>query len=101
MSKSFREAPLFIGLFTGQIFLGAAVALIPGNLITILVNAQVLNGIITPILLTYVLILANRRSVLGDAVNGKIFRTVAAICVGLVGLLSATVLIQTVVGWLT
>ncbi len=101
VSKSFREAPLFIGLFTGQIFLGAAVALIPGNLITILVNAQVLNGIITPILLTYVLILANRRSVLGDAVNGKIFRTVAAICVGLVGLLSATVLIQTVVGWLT
>ncbi len=100
VSKSFREAPLFIGLFTGQIVLGAAVALIPGNLIAILVNAQVLNGIITPILLTYVLILADRRSVLGDAANGRVFRIVATVCVAAVGLLSATVLAQAVVSWL-
>jgi Mn2+/Fe2+ NRAMP family transporter len=65
VSKSFRQAPLFLGLFTGQVFIGAAVALIPGNLIKLLVDAQVLNGLITPILLTYVLVLASRRSVLG------------------------------------
>jgi Mn2+/Fe2+ NRAMP family transporter len=56
VSKSFRQAPLFLGLFTGQVFIGAAVALIPGNLIKLLVEAQVLNGLITPILLTYVLV---------------------------------------------
>ena len=60
VSKSFRQAPLFLGLFTGQVFIGGAVALIPGNLIQLLVEAQVLNGLITPILLTYVLVLANR-----------------------------------------
>ncbi|MDQ6837542.1 MAG: divalent metal cation transporter [Actinomycetota bacterium] len=98
VSKSFRQAPLFLGLFTAQVFIGAAVALIPGNLITLLVQAQVLNGLITPILLTYVLIMANRHSVLGDAANGRIFRIVATISVAAVAVLSATVLVQSLLG---
>jgi NRAMP (natural resistance-associated macrophage protein)-like metal ion transporter len=96
VSKSFRQAPLFLGLFTAQVFIGAGVALIPGNLIKLLVEAQVLNGLITPILLTYVLILANRRRVLGEAANGRIFRIVATVSVATVAVLSATVLIQSV-----
>ena len=55
---------------------GAGGSLAPGNLVALVVDAQVLNGVITPMLLTYVLILANRRSVLGDAVNGRIFNVV-------------------------
>lgn len=96
----FRDAPVFVGLFTGQIILGAVVALIPGNLIQTLIGAQALNGIITPILLTYVLILANRRSVLGEAANGRIFKTAATICVVLVAAMSAAVLAQTIIAWL-
>jgi Mn2+/Fe2+ NRAMP family transporter len=96
VSKSFRQAPLFLGLFTAQVFIGGAIALVPGNLIQLLVEAQVLNGIITPILLTYVLILANRTSVLGEAANGRVFKIVAAICVGTVGILSLTVLVQSI-----
>ena len=44
---------------------GAAVALTPVNLITLLIGTQVLQGIVTPIVLIYILILANRREVLG------------------------------------
>jgi Mn2+/Fe2+ NRAMP family transporter len=80
------------------VFIGAAVALIPGNLIQLLVQAQILNGLITPILLTYVLVLANRRSVLGEAANGRAFRVVATISVAGVAALSATVLVQFVLG---
>ena len=98
VSASFRQAPLFYGLFTLQIVVGAAIALAPGNLVALVVNAQVLNGIITPLLLTYVLILANRKSVLGGAANGRIFKWVATVCVAVVGLLSFVVLVQTVVG---
>jgi NRAMP (natural resistance-associated macrophage protein)-like metal ion transporter len=94
VSKSFRQAPLFLGLFTAQVIIGAAIALIPSNLITLLVQAQILNGLITPILLTYVLVLANRRSVLGDAANGPAFRIIATISVASVAVLSATVLVQ-------
>jgi hypothetical protein len=49
-------------------------------------------------LLMYVLILANRRSVLGTAANGRTSRVVATVCVSAVGLLSFIVLIESVTG---
>ena len=76
-SSSLCRAPLFFGLFTMQLVIGAAVALAPGNLVSRVVNMQVVNGLITPVLLVFVLILANRRSVLGSAANGPVFRAVA------------------------
>ena len=99
VSRTFREAPLFMGLFTALILIGSAVALLPGNLISLLINMQVINGLITPIVLTFILILANRRSVLGSAVNGPRFRIAATICVVVIAVLAAVVLLQTVAGW--
>jgi Mn2+/Fe2+ NRAMP family transporter len=95
----FREAPLFLGLFTAQVFIGAAIALIPGNLIHLLINAQLLNGIITPVLLAYVLILANRRRLLGAAANGPVYRLVATVCVAIIAIMAAAALAVTVLGW--
>ena len=100
VSRRFREAPLFLGLFTGLIVVGAGVALLPGNLIYLLLSMQVLNGIIAPIVLTFLLILANRRSVLGDAANGARFRVVALVCVVVIAVLAVAVVVQTVLGWL-
>jgi len=100
VSKTFREAPIFISLFTFQIIVGATVALIPGNLIKTLINTQVLNGIITPIILIYILKLANSKNVLGDAANGLVFKTIATICIAAIGALSLIVTINTVSGWL-
>lgn len=99
VSKSFREAPLFMGLFTALIVIGAGVALLPGNLISLLINMQVVNGLITPIILVFILILANRRAVLGTAVNGPRFRVAALVCVVVIAILAAVVLVQTVAGW--
>ncbi|MFT3852465.1 MAG: divalent metal cation transporter [Ilumatobacteraceae bacterium] len=100
MSSSWREAPLFNGLFTGQIVIGALIALAPGNLISLLINTQIVNGLIAPVFLTFVLILANRRSVLGDAVNTPRFRLAATICVTVVGILAVVAAATTVAGWL-
>jgi Mn2+/Fe2+ NRAMP family transporter len=100
VSRSFREAPLFLGIFSGLILIGAAVALVPGNLIQLLLSMQVLNGIITPVVLTFILILAGRRSVLGDHVNGPRFRVVATVCVVATAVLATAVVVQTVLGWL-
>jgi len=99
LSRKLREAPVFYGIYTVQLVIGAMVALMPGNLVELVINAQVLNGFITPVVLTYILILANRRSVLGDAANGPVFRVVATVCVAVVGVLSAVVLAETVAGW--
>ena len=99
VSKTFREAPLFMGLFTALIVIGALVALLPGNLISLLINMQVVNGLITPIILIFILILANRRSVLGNAANGPKFKTAALVCVVVIAILAVVVLVQTVAGW--
>ncbi|MBV8234409.1 MAG: divalent metal cation transporter, partial [Acidimicrobiia bacterium] len=100
VSRRFSEAPLFLGLFSVQVAIGAVVALAPGNLINLLINTQILNGLITPIILGFILVLANRRSVLGDAVNGRWFRKVALLCIVVVGILAVVVLAQVVLGWL-
>ncbi|HYT27180.1 MAG TPA: divalent metal cation transporter, partial [Actinomycetota bacterium] len=100
VSRKFSEARLFLGLFTAQIALGVVLALKPGNLVHLLLATQVLNGLITPIILAFILILANRRSLLGDAANGRVFRKVALLCVVGVGALSLVVVGQTVLGWI-
>ena len=100
VSKTFREAPLFMGLFTALIVIGASVALLPGNLISLLINMQVVNGLITPIILIFILILANRRSVLGNAANGPKLKAAALVCVVVIAILAVVVLVQTVAGWI-
>jgi Mn2+/Fe2+ NRAMP family transporter len=98
VSRTFAEAPLFLGLFTGQVVIGAAVALAPGNLIDLLINTQVLNGLVAPVVLTFVLILAGRRSVLGDAVNGPVLKVVSTIAVAVISILALIVFVQNVLG---
>ncbi|HEX3540948.1 MAG TPA: divalent metal cation transporter [Acidimicrobiales bacterium] len=99
VSRRFAEAPLFLSLFTFQVVVGAGVALLGGNLINLLIRTQILNGIITPVILVFLLILANRRSVLGDAANGPAFRAVATVCIAGVSLMSAIVVVQSVLPW--
>lgn len=99
VSRRFREAPFFLGMFTVLVFVGAGIALAPGNLIDLLINTQILNGLITPIILTFILLLANRRSVLGDAANGPRLRVLATVCVVVVAVLAAVVLAQSVLSW--
>jgi Mn2+/Fe2+ NRAMP family transporter len=99
VSRKFREARLFLGLFTFQVVVGAAIALTPVNLIRLLIGTQVLQGLITPVILVFILTLANRRSVLGPAANGPTFRIVAAASVIAVAALSILLLVQTVLGW--
>ena len=101
VSRRFREAPLFLGLFTLQVILGAAIALTPVNLIKLLIGTQVLQGIVAPIVLTYILILTNRRSVLGPATNGPLFRAAATIAVTAVAGMSLLLVGQTLLGFLS
>jgi NRAMP (natural resistance-associated macrophage protein)-like metal ion transporter len=96
VSRRYAEARLFLGLFTGQVVVGAAVALATSNLVQLLLVTQILNGLITPVILAFILVMANRRSLLGDAANGPVFKVVSTVCVALVGMLSLVVLVQTV-----
>ncbi|HEY5990068.1 MAG TPA: divalent metal cation transporter [Streptosporangiaceae bacterium] len=99
VSRRFNEARLFLGLFTLQVIVGASVALTQINLIRLLIGTQVLQGIVTPVILIYILILTNRRSVLGRAANGPVFRVVAGVCVVGVSAMSLLLLGTTVLSF--
>jgi len=99
ISRRFTEARLFLGLFTVQVIIGAALALTSINLITLLIGTQVLQGIVTPVILVYILILTNRRSVLGKAANGPVFRVAATACTLAISAMSLLLLGSTVLGF--
>lgn len=78
IDHKFREARIFYGLYTTLIVAGAGIILIPAApLLKILILSQVGNGIWLPIVLIFMLLLVNRRSLMGEYVNGRIFNVVA------------------------
>jgi Mn2+/Fe2+ NRAMP family transporter len=67
------EAPVFYGLYTGIIVVGALIALIPGiPLFTLLILAYDANGILLPIILILMLRLANNKRLMGRYANGRL-----------------------------
>jgi Mn2+/Fe2+ NRAMP family transporter len=75
----FGEAPVFYWLYTLLIAAGAALVLIiPGEqLIKIVLWSQVLNGVVLPFVLIFMLILINKKELMGEYVNTRLFNTVA------------------------
>ena len=67
--------------------------------VKLLIGTQVLQGIVTPVILIYILILTNRRSVLGKAANKPLFRVVASICVIGISAMSLLLLGSTILGF--
>ena len=69
----FDEAPQFYTLYSLMIIFGAGLVMIPGApLIPIMYLSQVLNGLVLPIILFFMLRLINDRSVMGGMVNGRL-----------------------------
>jgi NRAMP (natural resistance-associated macrophage protein)-like metal ion transporter len=78
VDQKFSEAPVFYWLYTLLIAAGAAVLLIPGlPLIKIAVLSQVVNGIVLPFVLIFMLLLINKKEIMGEYVNGRLFNAVA------------------------
>jgi NRAMP (natural resistance-associated macrophage protein)-like metal ion transporter len=99
VSRSFREAPIFLGVFTFLIAVGAAIAVIPGlPLIRVLLLTQVINGLLLPIILFAVLKLVNDRELMGANVNGLIYNAGAGLTAAIVTLLSLVFIFATLWG---
>ncbi|HUJ21134.1 MAG TPA: divalent metal cation transporter [Bryobacteraceae bacterium] len=82
VDKSFREAPLFYWLYTLLIVAGAAVVLIPGfPLVKMILFSQVINGVLLPIVLIFMILLANNRRIMLDWVNSRFYNVAAWITV--------------------
>jgi Mn2+/Fe2+ NRAMP family transporter len=78
LDRKLKEAPTFYSLYTVLIVVGAGIILIPkAPLLRILVLSQVANGVWLPVVLIFILLLINRRDLMGDHVNTLTFNIIA------------------------
>ena len=78
LDKKFSEASIFYWLYTVLVGAGAAVILLPRfPLLKMLVLSQVLNGVLLPFVLIFMLLLINKTSLMGKYVNSRFFNWVA------------------------
>lgn len=97
VSRSFREAPIFLGIFTFLVAVGAAIAVLPNlPLIKVLLVTQVINGLLLPVVLFTVLRLINDKELMGAQVNGPINNIAASITTIVVTLLSLLLILVTI-----
>jgi len=92
VGKKFSEAPAFYWLYTALIVAGAAVILLPGlPLVKITVLSQVVNGAVLPFVLIFMLLLINKKELMGEYANKRTFNVIAwattVIMIGLTALL--------------
>jgi Mn2+/Fe2+ NRAMP family transporter len=78
VGKKFGEAPVFYWLYTILIAAGAGVILIPNlPLVKISILSQVVNGIAVPPVLIFMLLLVNKKDLMGQYVNSKTYNAIA------------------------
>ena len=78
VGMKFSEAPAFYWLYTTLIVAGGAVILIPGlPLVKITVLSQVVNGAVLPFVLVFMLLLINKKELMGEYVNKRTFNIIA------------------------
>ena len=84
VGRRFGEAPLFYWLYTLLIAAGGAVVLVPGlPLVKIAVMSQVVNGVVLPFVLIFMLLLINKKDLMGEYVNRPLFNVIAWATTGL------------------
>ena len=74
VNLDFRRARIFFTLFTALILFGVGLALVPGlPVIKLLVAIQVLNGVLLPIILVFILLLINDQRLTGELRNTRLY----------------------------
>ncbi|HEV2013989.1 MAG TPA: Nramp family divalent metal transporter [Candidatus Dormibacteraeota bacterium] len=80
IDKSFAEAPAFLTIYTTMIVLGAAIAMFPGAPLALITNLpNVVNGLMLPLLLPILMLLANDKRVMGRYANTPLFNIFSGI----------------------
>jgi NRAMP (natural resistance-associated macrophage protein)-like metal ion transporter len=78
VNKTFKEAPHFYWLYTAIIAISSIAVLWPKfPLLGIMIFSQVLNGVLLPFILIFMLLLINKKELMGEYKNGPIFNAIA------------------------
>jgi Mn2+/Fe2+ NRAMP family transporter len=97
LSRTFRDAPIFIGIFTALIVVGAVIALIPQiPQIQLLLFTQCVNGLLLPVLLVAIVSLSSDSAIMGKYRNGRVFKAAAWFITFAVSVLSLLLIGKTI-----
>jgi Mn2+/Fe2+ NRAMP family transporter len=93
LDKSFKEAKFFYWFYTLLLAAGAAIVLIPNfPLVRFTILSQVLNGVLLPIVLVFMLKLINQHELMGKYTNSTWFNVIAWLTAAIVTVLSLMVM---------
>ncbi|MGP0022176.1 MAG: NRAMP family divalent metal transporter [Streptosporangiaceae bacterium] len=96
LHRSFKDARPFYATYTGMIVAAAGIVLIPGAPLGLLTTAvQALAGILLPSASVFLLLLCNDREVLGPWLNPRWLNILASCIIGVLLILSATLVVTT------
>lgn len=94
IDRTFKQAPWFLGLYTALIAVGAGLVLIPhAPLIGIMFWSQVANGVLLAPVLIFMLILINRKRIMGAYVNGPVYNLLSWVTVGIMVVLTLVLVV--------
>ena len=98
LNRKFIEAPQFYGLYSLTILLGAGIIMLPDiPLISIMYYSQVVNGLLLPFVLIFMLLLINDRKIMGNYVNGPVMNILSCLTVIILISLSLVMVIASLV----
>lgn len=99
VSFKWKEAPAFKSIFTFVIAFSAVVVLIPNiNLLSVMLTAQFVNGVILPILLAFMAIISADKRIMGEHRAGCVLRAIIWATVGVVALLTLALFVMQLLG---
>jgi Mn2+/Fe2+ NRAMP family transporter len=97
VSRDLKEAPVFFGIYTTLIVLGAGIILLPiKSLVQAMLASQTLNGVLLPIILVVMLRLINDKRMMGKFVNGRVFNVISWAMVMVLILLTVILVVTSV-----
>lgn len=94
VDRNFKEAPQFLGIYTALIVMGVIIIIIPNvPLITVMWISQVINGVMLPFVLIFVLYLINKSDLMNEYVNSRLYNWIAWSTVGIVMVLTVAMFV--------
>ncbi len=99
VSFKWKDAPLFKGIFTFIIVFAACVVLVPNiDLMNVMLTAQFVNGVILPVLLVFMALIAADKRVMREYRAGRVTQALLWFTVVVVSILTAILLVMQVLG---
>lgn len=98
--RTWEEAPTYRGIITGIIMLSALLVILPGvDLFDIMMSAQVINGVLLPVLLVFLVLIARDAHIMSDYRNGRIWNILTVATIALITVLTVVMFVLQLLGY--